>query len=288
MRTLTILRRKSFAACLAKTHIYVEDSAAADEVLIQNVPCSKLGTLKNGEEKCFSVAEQELRIFAIADLASRDYCCEMIRIPAGTEAVSLTGQHHFGPASGNAFRFDGNESEEAGAIREAGRKKGKRVVAAALIVGAVAGVFGGFFGVRGLLGKNRTPQPKDFQLDHLTVTLNDTFRLHRYDDGCFAESRDTLVFSIDLPYSENEELRDCTMEELTELLVNPDEEIRTENGQTCFFYLTEEDGSVSANYDYMYQTDSAVVLLCVEIPAGKAEEMEPEIAGWAGTVRTDP
>ena len=50
MRTLTIKRAKSFVACLAKMKVYVEDPTSR-EIVINNVPCRKLGDLKNGEEK---------------------------------------------------------------------------------------------------------------------------------------------------------------------------------------------------------------------------------------------
>ena len=50
MRNLTIVRRKSFVACLAKMKVYIEDPAS-NELVINKIPCRKLGELKNGEEK---------------------------------------------------------------------------------------------------------------------------------------------------------------------------------------------------------------------------------------------
>ena len=56
MRNLTIKRNKTFVACLAKMKVYIED-ASANDLTINGIPCRKLGDLKNGEEKNFSIGE---------------------------------------------------------------------------------------------------------------------------------------------------------------------------------------------------------------------------------------
>ena len=66
MRMLTIKRTKSFIACLAKMKVYIEDSSST-EIVINDVPCRKLGVLKNGEEKQFEIDEKEAKVFVIAD-----------------------------------------------------------------------------------------------------------------------------------------------------------------------------------------------------------------------------
>ncbi len=50
MRNLTILRRKKAAAALGKMKVYIEDPFS-NELDIKDVPCRKLGELKNGVEK---------------------------------------------------------------------------------------------------------------------------------------------------------------------------------------------------------------------------------------------
>lgn len=107
MRNLTIKRDKSFVACLMADKVYMEDSASS-EITINNVPCRLLGTLKNVEQKTFSIPQEETKIFVIADKLSKNFCNEVYTVPAGEENVFLSGRNHFNPASGNAFRFDGN------------------------------------------------------------------------------------------------------------------------------------------------------------------------------------
>ena len=82
MRNLTIKRNKRFSACLAKFKIYVEDYENPD-LAIGEVPCRKLGDIKNGEEKTFTVDNGSVKVFVIADLASKDYCNEFYQLPEG-------------------------------------------------------------------------------------------------------------------------------------------------------------------------------------------------------------
>lgn len=138
MRKLTIKRTKSFVACLAKMRIYIEDHTAA-EITINDVPCRKLGDLKNGEEVTFEIGEQAAKVFAIADGLSKDYCNDFYELPEGQEDISLSGKNHFNLATGNAFRFDNNASEAAAANRKRGSRKGIVVLIISIIVGALIG-----------------------------------------------------------------------------------------------------------------------------------------------------
>lgn len=138
MRTLTIKRTKRFVAFLVKMKIYVEDPTS-DEIVINKVPCRKLGTLKNGEEKSFQIDDGAAKVFAIADQLSKDYCNEYYQLPEGTEDIFLSGRNHFNPASGNAFRFDGNDNEEIIANRKKNNVKGVVVLIVSIIVGAILG-----------------------------------------------------------------------------------------------------------------------------------------------------
>lgn len=107
MRNLTIKRMKSFACCLAKIKIYIEDPTS-NEILINNTPCRKIGDLKNGEEKTFQITEQEAKVFVIADKSSKNYCKEYYLLPNGQEDIFLSGKCELDPA--NAFHLEKNQS----------------------------------------------------------------------------------------------------------------------------------------------------------------------------------
>lgn len=125
MRQVSITRNRSFVGCAVKLKVYVED-AAAEEITIQNVPCRKLGTLKNGETATFEVPVQEVRIFVIADKLSKDICCDVYRLSAGEDAVSLSGKCRFSLATQNAFRFDNNNTQEAQTLLNKEQEKRNR------------------------------------------------------------------------------------------------------------------------------------------------------------------
>ena len=130
MRNLTIKRMKSFVACLCKMKVYIEDSES-NEIIINNTPCRKLGELKNGEEKTFYITGKSSKIFVIADAFSKSFCNEYYQLPSGNEDITLSGKNKFDLTTGNAFRFDNNDSPEIAASR----KKSKRANPASLADG---------------------------------------------------------------------------------------------------------------------------------------------------------
>ena len=138
MRKLTIKRTQTFVACLAKMKVYIEDHVSS-EITISDVPCRKLGDLKNGEEKTFEIGNEAARVFVIADGLSKDYCNDFYELPDGNEDIVLTGKNRFNMATGNAFRFDNNNSQAAQANRQRGKGKGVVVLIVAIIVGAIIG-----------------------------------------------------------------------------------------------------------------------------------------------------
>jgi len=138
MRNLTIKRTKSFVGCLAKMKVYIED-AASSEIIINNVPCRKIGELKNGENKAFQIGAESVRIFVIADKVSKGFCNEFYVIPEGEDDVLLAGACKFNPASGNAFQFDNNDNEAVLKNRKHNTHIGIIILIIACIVGFCVG-----------------------------------------------------------------------------------------------------------------------------------------------------
>ena len=104
MRSLTVKRNKSFAGFLGKVQVYIAD--ANGELDISGQRCRKLGDLKNGEEKAFSIDDAATTIFAIGDISTKDFCMDFKPVPEGNEAVRLTGKVILDPQRGNPFAFD--------------------------------------------------------------------------------------------------------------------------------------------------------------------------------------
>lgn len=231
MRNLTIKRDKSFVACLMTDKVYIEDSASS-EITINNVPCRLLGTLKNGEQKTFSIPEEETKIFVIADKLSKNFCNEVYTVQAGEEDVFLRGKNHFNPASGNAFRFEGNVQPETLKNRKKGSKIGWIILAAAVVVGIIVGVI--------LANPGATGEPKEFVCEQLHITLNDYFK-ETSSDGfnvCY-ESRDVAIFVLKENLQE-----DKTLEEYGQMVISANE-------MDSSVELQEDSGLYYFEYDYV-------------------------------------
>lgn len=144
MRNVIIKRNKSFVGCLSKLKVYIEDYTYG-ETKIGGVPCRKLGTLKNGEEKAFLIPDNASKIFVIADSLSKNFCNEFYNLPEGQYDIYLSGQCRYNPASGNAFRFDGVTDESVIKNRKKGTKIGIVVLILAIIVGFIIGFIPSLF-----------------------------------------------------------------------------------------------------------------------------------------------
>ena len=105
MRQLILKRNKSFVGCLGKDCVYLEDTDRG-ELTIKGSPCHKIGELKNGEEKTFSIPTTQVKVFVIVDIATKEFCVDSKVIPAGEGDVRLSGKNTFDPQKGNPFVFD--------------------------------------------------------------------------------------------------------------------------------------------------------------------------------------
>lgn len=138
MRKLTIERRKTIVACAMKMKVYIETDGVG-EIVINDTPCVKLGTLKNGETQTYEICEKSVKVFVIADSVSKDYCCDFYQLPEGSEDIALSGQNKFNLSNGNAFLFDNNDNPEAAENRKKGKSKGTIILIVACIIGAIVG-----------------------------------------------------------------------------------------------------------------------------------------------------
>lgn len=102
--------------------VYIEDRASSD-IVIDNVPCRKLGNLKNGETKAFQIGDEPARVYVIADKMSRNYCNDFYQLFYGTEDVFLAGKNKYNQITGHPFMFHNNNNPEAIANRKNAKRK---------------------------------------------------------------------------------------------------------------------------------------------------------------------
>lgn len=287
MRELKIKRNKSFVGCLAKAKLYIEDPMSA-ELTINGVPCRKLGELKNGEEKTFQIGEGSVKVFVIADKLSKEYSNEYFVLPAGQEAVSLSGGFKYDMARGNAFRFDGNDNEEITAHRKKGARKGWIILAVAAVVGAVLG----YVTTSGIL--NSPADPKTFSSEGMTITLTEDFQKADYDGYTVGfESREVVVFALEEPFSLVEGMESYSIEQYGELILEYNDTdatlSRSGSGLTYFEYdATGQETSKDFHYTaFLYRASDAFWMVRFATEQADREEYAQQIFEWAASVRFD-
>ncbi len=285
MRNLTIKRTKSFVGCLGKMKIYIEDPTS-QEMLINGMSCRKIGDLKNGEEKTFQIGEQEAKIFVIADKLSKNYCNEYYQLSEGQEDVFLSGKNKFNPASGNAFRFDNNESEEIAANRKQGARKGLLILIVAAVIGAAAGYL-----IASGLFSNKTPDVKTFSSNGMVITLTDEFRKTDIENYTVAyASKNVAVFALKEGFTLAEGFEDYTLEQYADFVIQANNlssaEIKTADGLTSFEYdFTNLETNDSYKYfSYVYKTNDAFWLIQFATLNETVDEYAQQITDWAKSV----
>ncbi len=283
MRNLTIKRTKSFVACLVKLKIYIEDPMSSD-IVINNIPCRKLGELKNGEEKTFEIGEQPAKVFVIADKLSKNYCNEYYQLSEGELDIVLTGKNKFNPAGGNAFRFDNNDSAEVKANRKKGTTIGLIVLIAAIVVGLVVG---------NLIGKGvivKTVDPKTFSSDKMSITLTEEFEKTEMEGFTVAYgSKDVAVFVIKESFSLQEDAKSLTLKEYANLVIEKNDRDATakeKDGLICFEfdYLNPDTKENYRYFAYVYKSEDAFWLVQFAVLKENSDAYEEKIGEWAKSV----
>ncbi len=281
MRNLTIKRNKSFVGSLGKMKVYIED-ATANELSIDGVPCRKLGDLKNGEEKTFSIDENAAKVFVIADTLSKNICNEFYNIPEGAEDIALNGQCRYNPASGNPFRFDGVTDEEVLKNRKKSSKKSIVVLIIAVIVGVIIGL--------AATGIFSSPSAKTFTAENLKITLTDEFKSTPMDgfDAVY-ESKYVLVCLQEDKFYWVEGMEDYTLEQYGELFLefnemDPSVKIQSKEGLVCFDYQEDVDGSTYQYFAVIYKASDAFWTVQFATPVENYKDLQSDFIKWAKTV----
>ena len=285
MRNLTIKREKSFVGCLAKMKVYIEDTTS-NEMRINDVPCRKIGDLKNGETKTFQIDEQTLKVYMIADKLSKNYCNEFYQLSAGQEDIFLSGKNKFNPANGNAFRFDNNESEENIANRKRGTRKGLLILIIAAIIGAVVG-----YSITSGLFSDKTPDAKDFSSNGMSIRLTDEFIKTDIENYTVAyDSKNVAVFALKEAFALADGFQNYTLEQYGNLVLKNNNlsasELQNLDGLTEFEYeFTNPNTKDTYKYfSFVYKADDAFWLVQFATLTENVNEYRAQILEWAKTV----
>jgi len=286
MRNLTIKRKKSFVASLAKMKVYIEDPDAQD-LRINGVSCRKLGDLKNGEEKTFAISEQSARVFIIGDKLTKDYSSEFRTIPAGQEDVVLSGGNRYNLLTGNAFQFDGAAEEAVLQHRKKSRKTGLLVLIVAAIVGFAVGFISNWDAF-----VPKQVEPETFTSNGMTVTLTNEFWEASYEGytACF-DSEKIAVLALQEPFDSFEGLADCTLEEYAQMVFfnngfDDSITLQQEQGQNFFEYQYQnpDTGEVFGYYTLLYKAEDAFWMVQIAGEQANYDAYRSSFPQWASTI----
>lgn len=285
MRKLTIKRKKSFVASLAKLKVYIEDPAG--ELDITGIKCRLLGTLANGEEKSFYIEENAAKIFVIADKMSRDYCYDCRNLPEGNEDIYLTGKNAFNPATGNAFRFEGGTEEEVVKRHKESRTVGIIVLITAIVIGfTVAWIISS-----GVTYSKKKATPKDFSYEEMTITLTALFKEEEVEGRTVFTSNDVAVFVLRENFVAGEiDLSGYTVRGYAELArennpVMADATYEETDGVPNMVYTyAGDDGKTYVYFTTFYKSSNAFWIVQYFVNESGYESRKPKFIEWAKTV----
>jgi len=290
MRKLTVKRTKTFVAFLATLNVYIEDAVAPD-LTIGGVPCRKLGPIKNGEEVTFEIEDSSVRVYVIADKLSRNWCNDFYILPEGSEDVTLTGACKYSPTTGNAFRFDNNDTYEAFENRRQAKRKGTKILIISVIIGIVIGFLIGF--ISDFLDDSE-PVPENFYAEEMTLTLTDEFievDVAQYTASYATE--DVAVFVLREDFSLMADLSSYTLEGYMDLTIKAnnfspsDIEKLADPLGFAYEYTNPETNDTYRYFAYVYKSDEAFWLVQFATLAEDVDEYESIITEWASSVTFD-
>lgn len=281
MRNLIITREKSFVGSISILKVYIEDSVNP-EITINNTPCRKLGTLKNGEQKSFPVEDTAARVYVIADKFSKNFCNEFFDVPAGSFDVAIKGKNHYNPLAGNPFRFEGVDNEEVLAHRKKIRRKSYIIMAILLPICFAIGWGIGYFGI----SQAEKIVPQTFSREGMSITLTSDFMYVPQENftACYG-NEDYSVLAIKEEFSLFSEK--ITLDEYADLVLAemPDVELTEYEGLQCFEYAAEGGGGVEYCYfATVFETEDAFWLIQFATETEKYEEIFPDFVQWAKTI----
>ncbi len=284
MRKLTISRKKTAAACLAKMKVYIYDASSSD-IVIDGNPCRKIGDLKNGETKTFEIEDNATRVYVIGDKLTKNYCNDYMDIPEGTEDIFLSGKNSFAPFSGNAFIFDGHTDMMHEEQRKKNKKKGLVVWLIAVLVGALVGYFVTYTIISRVDEKN-------FSSDGMNIVLTEEFIIDNQPGYtvCFS-SEDVVVFSLRESFTYLGVDADFSLDEYGKAVLRVNnmqaKELNKKDGLTYFEYVKNIEGEDYHYYAFVYKADNAFWLVQFALLDQNIDDYQEDIFEWAESITFD-
>ena len=288
MRNLTLKRDKAFPACAVAMRVYIEDPSGTD-IIINGVPCKKLGEIKNGKEDTYAISDAEAKLYVIPEKSGSVTKYEYFQIPEGTDDVSISGKNVFDSMNGNPFRFNGLSNEFIENARRNDRIKSIIIVAVAVFIGIAVGL------ARTLLPTINKSTPMTVTVDNMEITLDKSFKKYDHPDYAANYNSDTAsLFVIKDSFSDYPEITYYTVAGYAEFYadfyttenVATNLETKTEGELIYLSFEAEgEDGNIYHYYEFFFKTNDAFWIVEFAVEKDQTAELLPQVIEWAKTVK---
>lgn len=176
MRRLWIERRKASAAAATAMNVYIEDPEEGD-VIINDIPCRKLGVVKNGRKKRFTIEEDARKLFVVHKVGKKEH--PFVQLSEGRDDVFVSGTARKKLFQGKSFWVEGMEEVPAQKNPGATKRLGTVILVLAILLGIGGGIFAGWKISDRLLNRESVTvseaADKTFTAAGMEITLTDAF-----------------------------------------------------------------------------------------------------------------
>ena len=176
MRRLWIERRKASAAAATAMNVYIEAPEEGD-VIINDIPCRKLGVVKNGRKKRFTIEEDARKVFIVHKVGKKEH--PFVQLEEGWDDVFISGTARKKLFRGKSFWVEGMEEVPVQKDPKAAKRLGTLILVLAILLGIGGGVFAGWkISDRLLNGESvvaADAADRTFSAAGLEITLTDAF-----------------------------------------------------------------------------------------------------------------
>lgn len=290
MRRVTIKRQVALAGAFQEVTVYAENADRGTEE-IDGVICKKACTLKNGQNRCFDIGNDAVRIFAITTTSSNEKIITEYTVDPGSSPLLIQGKCKLNDAKSAEFSF--SSCSVPSSISSGGSRgsKGLMILVAILISCALLPLP---YLYRLLSYSISMSNPLDFKAGEMTITLTEGFS-ENYQPVLYKEfyANDCWLGVERQGYDDFPELRDISAHEYCRMIKENSGKtastVLTKDGLTYFVfdYYSPEADETFVYYLFAYKSSSAAWFIQFSAIEDDVDKLEDDFFEWAGSVRFD-
>ena len=290
MRRVTIKRQVALAGAFQEVTVYAENADRGTEE-IGGVICKKACTLKNGQNRCFDIGNDAVRVFAITTTSSNEKIITEYTVDPGSSPLLIQGKCKLNDAESAEFSF--SSCSVPSSISSGGSRGSKGLmILVAILISCVLLPLPYLY--RLLSYSISMSNPLDFKAGEMTITLTEGFS-ENYQPVLYKEfhANDCWLGVERQGYDVFPELRDISANEYCAMIKENSGKtastVLTKDGLTYFVfdYYSPEADETFVYYLFAYKSSSAAWFIQFSASEDDVNKLEDDFFEWAGSVRFD-